>query len=347
MDELPVQAEELIPLPERVSKCLIIKPSSLGDIIHSLPFLSALRSHFSEAEIHWLVASEFSGFLEGHPMIDKLWSINKSQWKKPYRLASTIREICRLTLNLRAESFDLVVDLQGLFRSGMITFLSSAPARAGFSEAREGATYFYNHRIKGGTDIHAVERYLKIASALGCDSSNIEFPMPYEDYALPALPSDNYAVIVPGARWESKIWPAVNFGTLASLLPVHSVIVGSNADNERASVVTKHSMGKALDLTGKTSLKELAGIIRNASFMVTNDSGPMHMAAAFGVPVFAIFGPTSPERTGPYGSGHTIIRSDEPCAPCFKRRCSDLRCMERVSPSDVLESINSSTALAF
>ena len=347
MDELSVQAEELIPLPERVSKCLIVKPSSLGDIIHSLPFLGALRAHFSEAEIHWLVASEFSGLLEGHPMIDRLWSINKSQWKKPYRLASTISEIYRLTLNLRAENFDMVVDLQGLFRSGMVTSLSGAPARIGFAEAREGATYFYNHRIKGGTDVHAVQRYLKVASALGCDTGNVEFHLPYEDYALPALPSDNYAVIVPGARWESKVWPAENFGTLASLLPVHSVIVGSSADNECAAVVEKHSMGKALDLTGKTSLKELSGVIRNASFMVTNDSGPMHIAAAFGVPVFAIFGPTSPGRTGPYGSGHTIISSGEPCAPCFKRRCPDLLCMEHVSPSDVLESIMTNTTLAF
>ncbi len=337
----------MIPLPEHVSKCLIVKPSSLGDIVHSLPFLSALRARFPNAEIHWLVASEFSGLLEGHPMIDRVWSINMSQWKNPVKLSSTIREIYSKTIILRAERYDLAVDLQGLFRSAMATLLSGAPTRVGFTEAREGAPLFYNHRVDGGTDIHAVERYLKVAYALGCDSGNVEFHLPYEDYLLPAPTSDDYAVLVPGARWESKIWPAENFGTLASLLPIKSVIVGSDADIERAQVVEKHSKGKAIDLTGKTTLKELAGIIRNARFMVTNDSGPMHMAAAFGVPVFAIFGPTSPERTGPYGAGHTIIRSDEPCAPCFKRRCSDLRCMERVSPSDVLESIRASTSLAF
>ncbi|MCK4910987.1 MAG: lipopolysaccharide heptosyltransferase I [Thermodesulfovibrionales bacterium] len=347
MDELPAKAEEVIRLPERVSKCLIVKPSSLGDIIHSLPFLSALRARFPDAEIHWLVASEFSSLLEGHPMIDRVWSINMSQWKNPAVLPSTMVEIYRKTLSLRAERYDLVVDLQGLFRSAMATLLSGAPARVGFTEAREGAPHFYNHRVNGGTDIHAVERYLKVAYALGCNTESIEFPMPYEDYALPGLPSGQYAVIVPGARWESKVWPAENYGALASLLPVKSVIVGSSADNERAVLVERHSMGKAMDITGKTSLKELSGVIRNSSFMVTNDSGPMHIAAAFGVPVYAIFGPTSPERTGPYGKGHTILSSDEPCAPCFKKRCDDLKCMEGVSPSDVLEAIKSNPNISF
>lgn len=336
MGKLPEKAAELIQLPDHVSKCLIVKPSSLGDIIHSLPFLDALYSHFPGIKIHWVVASEFTGLLEGHSMIDRLWPIEKSQWKKLTKAPATIREFYGLAKGLRKERFELVVDLQGLLRSGIITGMTGAPMRVGLANAREGSTLFYTHKVKADIESHAVDRYLGVATALGLQTDQIKFPLPYEDYPLTF---DEYAVIVPGARWDNKIWPAENFGTLASLLPMQSIIVGSSADSKRALTVEKHSMGKATNLVGRTSLKELAGIIRKARMMITNDSGPMHIAAAFGVPVYALFGPTSPGRTGPYGKGHTIIQSNEPCAPCFKRNCPNLLCMEGISPSDVLESI--------
>lgn len=331
-------------LPQNISKCLIVKPSSLGDIIHSLPFLSALHKCFREAEIHWLVSRKFSSLLDGHPMIARLHSVNQSHWKNISRLPGTISEFNSLRKSLRNERYDMVIDLQGLLRSGLISALASSPVRVGLSSAREGATHFYTHKIDVDMDDHAVDRYLKVAAALGCDTDKIEFPMLHNDYPLKL---DEYAVITPGARWESKIWPPDNFGTLASLLPVKSVIVGASADVERAEVIEKHAMGNAINLAGKTSLRELAGIIRNASFMVTNDSGPMHIAAGFGVPVYALFGPTSPERTGPYGTGHKIIRAETPCAPCFKKSCSDLRCLEDISPAQVLEEIMANSALTF
>ncbi len=337
----------MIPLPERISKCLIVKPSSLGDIIHSLPFLNAFHSRFPDTEIHWLLASQFTGLLEGHPMITRLWNINKSGWKKPSMISRTLGEIGRLAKDLRKERFEIVVDLQGLLRSGLISRLSNAPVRVGFSSARELSTFFYTHKVNVNTSGHAVDRYLEVAAELGCDVINPEFPMLHDEYPLPF---DDYAVLAPGARWDTKRWPSESFGTLSSLLPIKSVIIGSPEDIERAGTVEKHASGNALNLAGKTTLREATAVIRNARFMITNDSGPMHIAAALGVPTYAIFGPTSPVLTGPYGQGHTIIRSirtDDDCSPCFKRSCKDTKCMEGVSPAQVLGAIKKKSGLTF
>ncbi len=334
----------MIPLPDQISKCLIVKPSSLGDIIHSLPFLDAFHKQFPLTEIHWLVASQFTGLLEGHPMITRLWSINKSGWKKPSMLSSTLRELGKLAKDLRKERFDIAVDLQGLLRSGLISRLSNAPIRVGFSSARELSTFFYTHKVNASTSSHAVDRYLEVAAELGCDVINPEFPMTHDEYPLPF---DDYAVLAPGARWDTKLWPSESFGTLASLLPMKSVIIGSAEDMERAGVVEQRASGKAHNLAGMTTLREAVAVIRNARFVITNDSGPMHIAAALSVPTYAIFGPTSPGLTGPYGQGHTIIRTGDDCSPCFKRSCEHTKCMEGVSPSQVLEAIMANSGLSF
>ncbi len=328
-------------------KILIVKPSSLGDVVHSLPFLNAVKSGFPKAEIHWVIARGLEGLLEGHPMIDRLIIINKDDWKRPAKAGKTAAEIGRLFRSLRDERYDLVVDLQGLFRSGIITAATGAPMRIGFEEAREGSRFFYNRRVRGGRETHAVDRYLKIAEALGCDAGEAVFPFPVvkreagEASELRAS-LQGYAVMVPGARWETKVWPAENFGRIASALPWKTLVVGSRADSEKAEAVVRASGGKAISVAGKTSLGELIEIMRGARLVISNDSGPMHIAAGFNVPVVAMFGPTSPRRTGPYGKGHIIIMSDEDCAPCFRKRCADMKCMKGITVAKVLEKIDNS-----
>lgn len=335
--------------PEQITKnpqkILIVKPSSLGDVVHSLPFLNAMKTCFPNAEIHWVIAKGLEGLLDGNPMIERLWIINKDAWKKIDNAKNTVTEIRNLFKGLKKEKFDLVIDLQGLLRSGIITKSTGAPVRIGFQEAREGSRFFYTHKVKGGKDIHAVDRYLKIASVLGCDVSRVSFPFPPESSSTCNsqlftfnLPRD-YAILVPGARWQTKRWPPERFGELASRLPLQSIIVGSKADSDSAELIVSLSEGKAVSLAGKTSLKELIAVMRKAKFVISNDSGPMHIAAALGIPVYAIFGPTDPQKTGPYGKGHTIIRGEEPCAPCFKRTCEDVKCLEGLSVDKVFEII--------
>jgi heptosyltransferase-1 len=333
----PTHTISLVKTPKKI---LIVKPSSLGDVVHSLPFLYSMKSCFPRSEIHWVIAKGLEGLLDGNPMINRLIVINKDVWKKISHAADTVREVRRLFKEIREERYDLVVDLQGLLRSGLITMASSAPARIGFTEAREGSSFFYTDKVRGGKGRHAVDRYMKIAVALGCEKVGAVFPFPpfkNGDSWVRSFKRDlkEYVVIVPGARWETKIWPAENFGKVASLLPVRSVVVGSSADIGIGEKIVSSSRGRAVSVAGKTTLTELIEIMKGARLAISNDSGPMHIAAAFGVPVVAIFGPTSPERTGPYGSSHVIIRSGAACAPCFKKKCADLKCMKEVTPEEV------------
>jgi heptosyltransferase-1 len=324
-------------------KILIIKPSSLGDVVHSLPFLNVIRACFPKAEIHWVIAKGLEGLLEGHPMINKLWIINKDAWKKIKQAKSTIKEIKELFMQLKKENFDIVIDLQGLLRSGILTVATSAPVKVGFAEAREGSSFFYTHKVEGGRNIHAVDRYLKIASFLGCNISDVRFPFPLSFNSSlitrHSLLSGNYAVIVPGARWKTKVWPPEKFGKLSSKLPLRTVVVGGKGDIDVANEIVNLSKGNAISLAGKTDLKELIEVMRGARFVVSNDSGPMHIAAALCIPVFAIFGPTDPIKTGPYGEGHTVIRGDIPCSSCFKRTCNEVKCMNSLSVEKVYEII--------
>ncbi|MDA8083490.1 MAG: lipopolysaccharide heptosyltransferase I [Nitrospiraceae bacterium] len=324
--------------PERV---LVVKPSSLGDVVHSLPFLHALKSCMPDARIDWVIARGLEGLLEGHPMIKDLIVIDKDRWRRISRAAETLGELRELSDRLKAGGYDLVIDLQGLLRSGLMTKATAAPVRIGFAEAREGSRFFYTHKVTGGRDIHAVDRYLKIAAALGCPPGKVAFPFPE-----PARGSDvvrdirdrlkDYIVLVPGARWDTKIWPAELFGRLASVLPLRSVVIGGNADRQRAEEIVRVSGGRAVSLAGQTTIPELVELIRSSRCAITNDSGPMHIAAALDIPVVALFGPTSPVKTGPYGSRHLVLKSERACAPCFKKKCDDIRCMRDISVEMVL-----------
>ena len=322
-------------------KILIVKPSSLGDVVHSLPFLNALRHCFPDAEIHWVIAKGLEGLLDQHSMVAKCIVINKDLWKKISRAGDTVAEIRQLYRRLRSEHYDLVVDLQGLLRSGLITLATHAPKRIGFAEAREGSRLFYTTKVLGGRGLHAVERYMKVAAELGCasDESMVLFPLPQrESDRMMRIRADlhEYAVIVPGARWRTKIWPAEYFGKVAAGLPVRSVVIGGSGDRVIAEEVVAYSSGHALSLAGETDLSELIELLRGARVVITNDSGPMHIAAALKIPVIAVFGPTSPVLTGPYGKGHVILQSKEACAPCFKRKCADMKCMRGIAPEAVI-----------
>ncbi|SLM28744.1 Glycosyl transferase family 9 [Desulfamplus magnetovallimortis] len=333
-------------IPARIKKILIIKPSAFGDIIHSLPFLNAVKSTFPNARIDWVVAHGLHTFLEGHPMIDKLWVIKKDQWKKIGYLKSTLNEIFGLVKGLGKEKYDIAFDLSGILRSGLITLASKAYMKIGFEESDEGSPFFYTHKIKGGMDNHAIDRYLKLAGFIGCDTSSVNYPFaPFDNHSdICNILPPNYVVISPSAGKPANQWPAEKYGELASMLPLPSVVISSGADAAIAERVVKFSQGKALSIAGKTTLKGLMPIIKGARFFITNDTGPMHLAAALEVPVVAVFGPANPVRTGPYGSIHRVIQKKLPCSPCYAwQPCSHWRCMNELTVREVFDVVKEMT----
>jgi len=327
------------------NKILIIKPSALGDIIHSLPFLGAVRKRYPTAEIHWVVAKGLHTFLEDHPMINKLWIMDKEAWKKIGRFRQILPEINQFRKGLRAENFDISIDLSGLLRSGLITFAANATYKLGFSDSDEGSPFFYNQKIKGGDQIHAIDRYLKLASLMGCDSGEVSYPMPplEEPSILKTLPKTFY-VMAPSAGKEANRWPAERFGKLAATLPLPAVVISNKTDAPVVEKVVSESNGNAINMAGKTNLKELAALIAKAKFFVSNDTGPMHIAAALNIPVFAIFGPANPVRTGPYGKIHTIIQEGLDCIPCYAQKpCNHWQCMTNLTVDKVRKIILNTT----
>ncbi len=323
-------------------KILIIKPSSLGDIVHSLPFLHAIKKRYPKSEVHWVIAKGLFPFLEEHPLIDRFWLFNKDQWKCFSNLKKTVPELRFFIQGLRSQHFDVSIDLSGLLRSGLITWVAGAKHKLGFAESDEGSPLFYTHKIHGDMNIHAIDRYLKIATFMGCEANEIHYPLPPYD-SNPAVCADlpeKYCVMVPSAGKEANRWPAERFGQLAAKFSMPSVLIGGRGDEPVAETVVENANGKAISLAGRTTLKELIPIIKKAEFMVSNDTGPMHIAAACNVPVFAIFGPANPGRTGPYGEIHTIIREELDCAPCYAwKPCDNWRCMENIEVNEVFDRI--------
>ncbi|WP_236609942.1 glycosyltransferase family 9 protein [Desulfotignum phosphitoxidans] len=291
-----------------------------------------------------MVSHGLHTFLEGHPLIHTLWVIKKDQWKQWSRLEDTVKEILSLKKQLGCVGYDVAIDLSGLFRSGVITWFSKAPVRLGFAESDEGSPFFYTHRIHGSMKIHAIDRYLEIARYMGCKINSIEYPLaPYNPAPgiLQTLPK-KYVVMAPSAGKPANQWPAEKFGELASRLSLPSVVIASGGEAGIADTVVAHAKGNAISIAGKTGLKELIPVISRAAFFVCNDTGPMHLAAALNIPVFAVFGPANPVRTGPYGDIHTVIQLDLPCAPCYaKYPCTryDFRCMKDLSVDQVYDAI--------
>ena len=310
--------------PSGRPRILILKPSSLGDIIHALPAVNLIRQRYPQAHLAWLVNTTFTSLLKHCPVIDEIIPFPRHEYR---RLPALFRR-------LRQDRYDVVVDLQGLLRSGLLAALSGAPRRIGLSDARECAGIFHNEIISVPR-IHAVDRYLRAAVHLGGAAGPVEFPLGL----APGRHSEGYLAINASARWPTKLWGDDKFTELIRQLPQDRVILtGSAAEADR---IGRLAQG-CCNLAGKTDLFELAGWYRRCAVVVTNDSGPMHLAAAVGTPVVAIFGPTDPVLTGPYGNGHTVLRSVLPCAPCFKGHCTNpdsMACMKAISVAEVLAAV--------
>jgi 3-deoxy-D-manno-octulosonic-acid transferase/heptosyltransferase-1 len=344
-------------------KILIIKLSAIGDVIHTLPALNVLRKQYPDAHITWVVEEAAAALVEGHEALDRVMVSGRKRWargilKGPDRLRNGA-QLFRFIQTLREESYDLVIDFQQLLKSGVLAGLARGKIKAGFDrgmEHMEHSHLFLNRRVPPiSMEIHALRRNLMLLESLGMSSQDVVYHLPIShmdrkkaadlmaghgmDSARP------FAAINPVALWETKLWSNLKFAELADMLTrdfgLNLIFTGGPADSAVIQdILSSMKTRTAADLSGKTSLKELGAIYERAAFVVSTDTGPMHLAAAVGTPVAALFGPTAPWRTGPYGPGHQVIRLGLPCSPCFKRRCYKNReCMERILVENVLDKI--------
>ena len=324
------------------SRILLIKPSALGDIVHSLPVLSALRRRFPSAHLSWLVNRAYEPLIAGHPDLDATLIFDRGALKGG-RVAA-LRSLAALWRTLRQGRFDLVLDLQGLLRSGLMTRATGAGRRVGLAGSREGARWFYTDVLPdpGRAGLHAVDRYWLVAQALGAATSPPRFHLPvapqamaWADSTLAPLPRP-WLVLAVGSRWETKCWPPVHFGTLAGRAQAEFggsvVFVGGREETPLAAQVAARLPGPSLDLTGRTTLPQLAATLAKADAMVGNDTGPLHVAVALGRPVIAPYTCTKAALTGPYGQTHRAVETSVWCAGSYRRRCDRMECMAELTP---------------
>ncbi|MFZ5453396.1 MAG: lipopolysaccharide heptosyltransferase II [Thermodesulfobacteriota bacterium] len=342
----------------------MIKLSAFGDVLHTLPTLEALRAAFPEGDITWLVEAQFAPLLEGHPALDAVWAVPRVRLGQKVSRRE-LQDLFRLARRVRTTPFDLVIDLQGLLKSALWTSLAKSPRKVGYDRTREMSYLALTERLPPyAREAHAVWRYLNVARYLGAPpalpkfrlglrpvfpdalfqtvnvGANLVFAQtPGRTQGSPLRGNTSLVALHPGARWPTKIWPPSSWAHLADWLirekGLRVVLTGSGADRELADQICAQMHEKALNLAGRMTLAELAGVLQLARLAVTADTGPMHLAAALGTPVVAIFGPTAPGRSGPFGAGHRVVRLGVACSPCFKRRCQEPRCLTDLAPEAV------------
>ncbi len=343
---------------------LIVKLSAIGDVIHTLPALNALRRHYPDARITWLIEEAAASLVKGHEALDRVIVSRRKQWVRglisgPSRGENLIA-IYRFFRTLRDTRYDLIIDFQQLLKSGIPVWLARGKCKVGFDrgmEHMEHSHIFLNRRIRPvSMEIHALRRYLMLTEAMGVPVRNTE-------YRIPVKASDRKKVeelleqqgagtgrmfvgINPVAQWETKLWQNEKFAILADRLAedygAETVFTGGAGDRPTVNEIRSRMKSRSVSLVGKTSLRQLAALYEKTAFVISTDTGPMHLAAAVGTPVIALFGPTAPWRTGPFGSGHQIIRTGVECSPCFKRQCrrGDRACMNGIQVEEVLSAVD-------
>jgi heptosyltransferase-1 len=331
----------------KVRRICIIKPSALGDVVQSLPVLPMLRERFPQSHITWVINRELSDLVSGHSCLNELI---------PFDRRGGITDWWRLLRQLRSSRFDFVLDLQGLFRTGVMCLATGAPLRVGLQTAREGSDWTYHHILRdSGRLVPAHRRVWRLAEELGLGEM-----IPHADISIPAtdqawagrvcagLPGP-LLVIQPGTRWQTKQWPIRHFAEVArralKQLGMSIIVIGSRGESAAAQELVEIvrqvvPRGDIRSLAGQTSIKQLAALLQHADLVLSNDSGPLHLAAGLGTPVVGIFTCTSPVQSGPPGNRHQLVSTRLPCAASYCKKCPQrgagyLACFEELTPDRV------------
>jgi heptosyltransferase-1 len=322
---------------------LLIRTSALGDVVHCLPVLTALRRHFPEARIGWLVEGAMAPVLEGHPDLDDLLTVRLRQWRKRPFSSGTRTEVAGFLRALDRFAPDVTLDLMGNHKAGFLSALTQCDRRIGLGRAwrREPSSSFWISEAVAPRGLHAVDRALSLLGALGLPSEPADFGG--EKLFRQAEELDDpepFVLIHPGAGWGSKRYPPERWGEAARLLRERTGLPArvpvARGEEALAAGVEAASAGAARTVPAG-DLPALAALLRRARLVMGGDSGPTHLAHALGTPVLMLMGPTDPARHGPYGAPERALWKDLPCGFCYRRFDEPRPCLVTIPPERVAE----------
>jgi len=329
-----------------MKRILIIEVNWLGDVLFSTPFIKAVKGHYKDSYLAVLVVPGCVEVLTLNPHVDKVIAFDEDGAHK-----GIIGKI-RLIAELRKERFDIAFILHRSFTRALIALLSGIGSRVGYF-TRKRALILSKPIEVPVKEMHKVEYFLNIASSMGMDTGDksYEFHFGGDDkfyiesflFDKGVTADDKIVVINPGGNWNPKRWPEESFAQLIDALTdafgAKVVITGAAKDIPLAEEISNMTHKKPLISCGKTTIKRLGALLSKAKLVISNDSGPMHLAVAVGAKVIALFGPTSPELTGPYGDGdYVVIRKAKDCdVPCYDLSCTDNKCMRLITVDDVMK----------
>jgi heptosyltransferase I len=328
-------------------RILILRTSALGDVVHALPVLTALRRRLPEARLGWVAEERVAPLLAGHPDLDAVIPVRLRAWRRrPFAAGG---EVTNLLDSLRAFSADVALDLMGNFKAGFLAALSGAPRRIGAARPfrREPASAFLINEPVAAPAAHAVDRNLEIAAPLvGAAAGPADFGggKLFAGAALPeglaATLPERFALLHPGAGWGNKIYPPARWGEVARRLAAIEggglpLLVATAPGEEGLAAAVAAASGGAAVAVDAPDLPTLAALTRRAHLFLGGDSGPTHLAHALGTPVLMLMGPTAPETNGPYAAPESALFHRLPCSFCHARFTETKACLLEISPEQV------------
>ena len=356
MSKLPVNENRPTGLGPDIHRLLIVRLGAMGDIIHALPAVAALRQACPEAVIGWVIEERWAELLctlptprsgprsPQRPLVDRIHTVNTARWRKPLFSLQTCQEVAAALSDFRAPGYEVAVDFQGAIRSALIARWSGAPAVYGAAQPRENvASMFYTRTVitKGA---HVVEQNFSLAEAVAGGSLKMpELQFPRDEAAereygrnLQEQGIRKFAVVNPGAGWGAKRWPEQRYGEVARELAKEgiSVLINCGPGEDNLARGVKEASGGAAESIA-CSLTQLIALTRRACLFIGGDTGPMHLAAGLGIPVVAIFGPTNPVRNGPFGTKSIVLRSSSSVTSHARRHEPEEGLLE-IGPGEVI-----------
>lgn len=342
--------------PVEPQSICILRLSSIGDVIHTLPVADLLRRRYPDARITWVAEKSMASLLKNHPAIDQLLLVDTRGWRRNIFTPAIWKEIFSFLRYFRAQKFDLALDFQGLFKSAVLARISGARRRIGMlgKDRKESWSRIFLNEFSGTTlqKSHIIEKNLAMLAPLAISSDNqpLNFHIYAEDEAiqyvdneLQKLELDDFILVNPGGGWVTKLWPVDKFAQLIDCmyndLRMPALILWGPGEKHLADKIARKCISPAM-ISFSTNLAELIALTKRARLLVSGDSGPLHLASAMGIPVVGIYGPTDPLRNGPWNPHDSTCTIHYECSPCYQRTCAiGIQCLKKLDVAPVLDAV--------